>query len=159
MEAGDVDAAMEVWRQGDCVLGEHWFAYRVHGEDPDLREEPVDGFVVLTQTCDIVRQSAERPVLEVCPLVEMEEKHLVEIERGYRPRYAHVATLSPKRLVADLDRVMSIEKRVAAGWQRVPGWTSDAEARRFANAIGRKRTRFALRRDQLQTEAHSVVGR
>lgn len=79
-----VDRALRDWRQGDCVLGEHWFAHRV---DPsvavteaaraaaeaglDLAESRVGGLVVATQTCDMVRSCVERPYVEVCPLVEV----------------------------------------------------------------------------------------
>ena len=68
-----VDAALQAWRQGDCVLGEHWFIHRfdpamplteasaaVSDQGVDLAESAVRGLVVLTQTCDIVRASRER---------------------------------------------------------------------------------------------------
>jgi hypothetical protein len=48
------------------------------------------------------------------------------------------------RLVADLDRVMTVEKSIVAKWQRTPGFTSDAEGRSFAQALARKRLRFAF---------------
>jgi hypothetical protein len=87
-DAGDdeaVDSALSQWRQGDCALAEHWFAHRFAPEHPitpparelaaagvDLAESQVDGLVVLTQTCDIVRRCADRPYIEVAPLVEID---------------------------------------------------------------------------------------
>lgn len=58
-------------RQGDFSFDENWFVYRVapDGDGESLFEEPIIGIVVLSQSCDIVRDSAERPYLEVCPLV------------------------------------------------------------------------------------------
>lgn len=63
----DIDRALRVWRQGDCVLGEQWFVHRFDPEYPltdasaadasagvDLTESAVLGFVVLTQTCDLL---------------------------------------------------------------------------------------------------------
>jgi hypothetical protein len=146
MEDTEVDRALADWRQGDCTLGEHWFVQRtVANEDGiDLVEVQVAGFVVLTQTCDVIRSSRERPVLEVSPLVEVDVEHLGPIERGYRPRYAYVPGVAASRLVADLDRVMTVEKRVAAVWSRTRGYSSDEQSRAFAMAIGRKRTRFAF---------------
>jgi hypothetical protein len=42
-------------------------------EGVDTAESEVFGFMVLTQTCDLVRKSSERPFVEVCPLVEVDE--------------------------------------------------------------------------------------
>jgi hypothetical protein len=77
-----VDAALCDWQQGDCVLGEHGFVFRLDPKRPlseaaieaaaaggDLAETVVRGLVVLTQTCDIVRTCRERTFLEVAPLV------------------------------------------------------------------------------------------
>lgn len=152
-----IDAALKAWRQGDCVLGEHWFVHRLEKSfavtdvgrvaaeaGSDLAEQDVLGLVVVTQTCDIVRSCAERPFLEVCPLVEVEEDFLAEIQRGRRPAYAFVPLLSSHKLVAHLDRVMTVEKPVIAMKTRVPGWISDSDARAFAFALARKRVRFAF---------------
>lgn len=152
-----IDRTLREWRQGDCSLGEHWFAFRV---DPrlcltaaakaaaelggDLAESLELGFVVLTQTCDIVRFCKERPFLEVCPLVEVTAEVLKDIERGRRPAYAALPLLADLRLVADLDRVMTVEKTLVATWQRSPGLSSDKDARRFSEALARKRARFAF---------------
>lgn len=156
-QIASIDEALATWRQGDCVLGEHWFTHRLDRACPvthagrlaaeeggDLAEEPVHGFVVVTQTCDIVRSCAERPFVEVCPLVEVDEDRLHEIRRGRRPAYAFVPSLSERGLVADLDRVMTLEKPVVARWHRTPGWSTDAEVRAFAQALARKRSRFAF---------------
>jgi hypothetical protein len=52
--------------------------------------------------------------------------------------------LADQNLAADLDRTMTVEKAVVAGWQRVQGCHSDDEARVFAQALARKRVRVAL---------------
>ena len=155
-----IDNTLGAWRQGDCVLGEHWFVHQLDRSFPvtdagraaaeqeiDLAEQQVLGLVVVTQTCDIVRASAERPFVEVCPLVEVDEEHLYQIQRARRPAYAFVPMLAGNRLVADLDRVMTIEKPLLATWDRIPGWSTDAEARNFALALSRKRARFAFPND------------
>lgn len=152
-----VDDALAAWRQGDCVLGGHWFAHRLNksfavtdvgrvaaAADVDLAEQEVPGFVVVTQTCDIVRSCAERPFVEVCPLVEVDVDRLREIQQGRRPAYAFVPRLLARKLVADLDRVMTLEKPLMATWERTPGWRTDAEGRAFALALSRKRVRFAF---------------
>lgn len=152
-----VDGALASWRQGDCVLGEQWFAHRLErsfpvtdagraaaGAEAELAETQVLGFVVVTQTCDIVRSCAERPFVEVCPLVKVDERRLREIQRGHRPGYGFLPLIANVDLVADLDRVMTVEKPAVARWTRTPGWGTDIEARRFAQALARKRARFAF---------------
>lgn len=155
--AAAVDAALAAWRQGDCVLGESWFVVRFSaahplsgparlaaGEGVDLAEEQVRGLIVVSQTCDVVRSCVDRPYVEVSPLVEVDEARLQEIARGRRPMYALVPALVPNRLVADLDRTMTVEKPVIAGWIRTAGCTTDAEAWTLGQALARKRARFAF---------------
>lgn len=166
-----IDKALATWRQGDCALGEHWFAHRLDKSfavtdagriaaeaDVDLAEQEVQGFVIATQTCDVVRSCVERPFIELCPLVEVDDDRLLEIQRGRRPSYAFVPLLSTRRLVADLDRVMTVEKPLVAGWERIPGWSTDAESRAFALALSRKRIRFAFP-DDFTRFARKLQGR
>lgn len=152
-----IDEALQHWRQGDCVLGEQWFAFRVSPDVPltedaaaaaehgiDNAEGAVFGFAVVTQTCDIVRNCSERPFVEVSPLVEVDEDKLHEIERGRRPNYAYLRGISDRRLVADLDRVMTVEKPVVTRWERVAGCLDDCDSRRLSLALSRKRARIAF---------------
>jgi len=152
-----IDKVLASWRQGDCTLGEHWFAHRLDTSfsvteagrvaaeaGVDLAEQQVQGFVVVTQTCDVVRSCVDRHYIEVCPLVEVDDGFLLDIQRGRRPSYAYVPLLFARKLVADLDRVMAVEKPLVATWGRIPGCSTDAEARAFALALSRKRIRFAF---------------
>lgn len=152
-----VDTALREWSQGDCVLGEQWFVHRFNAQypltdisrdalsdDSDLVESEVLGFAVVTQTCDIVRSCTSRPFIEVVPLVEVDERNLHDIRRGRRPQYAFIPALAEKYLVADLDRVMTLEKAVAMQWERIPGCSTDEERRALGLALARKRTRFAF---------------
>ncbi|HBB35882.1 MAG TPA: hypothetical protein DDZ80_14175 [Cyanobacteria bacterium UBA8803] len=159
----EVDAAIKKWRQGDAVLSEQGFVYRIDPQRPlteesldagsegaDLAESEVRGFVVVTQTCDIVRSCSSRPFVEVVPLVEVDEQYLYEIQRGRRPQYAFIPGVAEHRLVADLDRVMTVEKSVVAGWERQPGCDSDQEVRTLGQVLARKRVRFAFPDDFTQ---------
>lgn len=156
-EAARIDGVLQEWRQGDCIVGEQWFAYRVDTSialteaaenaiqsGADLAESEVRGLVVVSQTCDLVRSSLERPFVEVSPLVEVGAQEIRQIERGYRPRYAYVPGVADQRLVADLDRTMTVEKTVVARWARVQGCREDVDVRRFAAALARKRARKAF---------------
>jgi hypothetical protein len=152
-----IDTALSEWCQGDCVLGEHWFVYRfnpqcpltsdsadVAQEETDLAESEVKGFAVVTQTCDIVRTCNKRPFVEIVPLVEVDEPQLHEIQRSRQPQYAYIPRIAELNLVADLDRVMTVEKAVVAEWERKPGCLSDDSVRVLGQALTRKRARFAF---------------
>jgi hypothetical protein len=155
-QAKRIDEALASWRQGDVALQEQWF---IHAADPrqpltaeseqatgDLSaiQSEVAGLMVVTQTCDIVRSCIQRPFIEVVPLVQVDESKLLEVKRGRRPAYASIPALEEQQLVADLDRVMTVEKSLVAAWTRTPGWVTDVEARELAQALARKRARFAF---------------
>jgi hypothetical protein len=152
-----VNQALQAWRQGDCIVGDQWFSYRIDTASPltedaaiasdsdvDIAESLVHGFMVATQTCDIVRSCASRPFIEVCPLVAVDERTLGDVRRGRQPRSAFVPGVVTRSFVADLDRVMTVEKAVLAGWERTPGCSSDEDARQLSFALARKRARFAF---------------
>ncbi len=152
-----INAALSDWRQGDCVLGDLSFVFRLDLDNPltenaslaakegiDLAEAKVCGFMIATQTCDLVRDCALRPYVEVCPLVEVPPETMHEIQRCRRPRYAHISGVSNKNLVVDLDRSMTVEKAVVAKWRRLPGCETDRDFRSLALALSRKRARFAF---------------
>lgn len=138
---------LQAVQQGDIIFDEHWFVYLSTPDDSgnNIVEEEVKGFVVLSQTCDIVRSYTERPYLEVCPLVKIENDHDYKlIFKGMRPRYAYIPAAESKSLVADLDRIMTVDKALASNWSFQKGCRSAVEQQRFAQAIARKRNRFAF---------------
>ena len=147
----DVDNQLKRWRQGDFSRDCQRFVF-VETSDPygvscyDA-EHGIQGMVVLTQTCDIVRSATERPFIEVCPLVALTEEKYALAAKGKSPRYAVVPGTQDNRLVADLDRVMTVHKCVVAGWNREQGCNSDDDRIRFAQALERKRGRFAFPND------------
>lgn len=155
-ETKRIDAALREWRQGDLALEEFWFVHVGDGAAPltaaaaeaaggaQALTSEVLGLVVLTQTCDIVRSCVTRPYVEVAPLVRVSEDDLHQVKRGRRPAHATLPALEKDLLVADLDRVMTVEKSIVASWKRTPGFTRDADGRAFAQALARKRVRFAF---------------
>jgi hypothetical protein len=156
-EARRIATALMEWRQGDLALDESWF---IHAGDPAvpltdaaagttesglqaLMSETL-GLAVVTQTCDIVRACVSRPYVEVSPVVRVSATDLHAIRRGRRPAMATLPALLGNHLAIDLDRVMTVEKSVVASWKRTPGYTSDDEGRTLAQALARKRARFAF---------------
>lgn len=164
-DPSSLDAALRQWRQGDVILGsklafshvanlaqpvseEAQAAVSALGDqvtgDLTVLESDVEGFIVVTQTCDVVREAAKRPYVEVAPLVVVSEADLAAAKGLLRPNLAYIPALAGQRLVADLDRVMTIEKSVLVALPRQSGMTTDAEVRSFAQALARKRSRFAF---------------
>jgi hypothetical protein len=152
-----LDTALESWRQGDFVIGPLGFVIRFNPKlplrpgdqdeatDSDLYEEDVEGLVVLTQTCDVVRKARDRPYVVVGPLVRVKDEAALEnVRRKASPHYAYLPGAAPQMLIADLDRVMTIEKSLLATWTREVGCTTDQDQRDFAKALARKRARFAF---------------
>lgn len=155
-----VDSAMAEWRQGDVA------EVREFRHIADLRRpvtspaielaatappgNPVvnlgsaaEALVVLTQTCDIRRTSAERPYVEVCPVVRLDEETAKAVSARDMPRYAAIPALGLDA-AADLDRVMTVEKGWLSLARRRSGWTTDSEIRLFQAAITRRYQRFAF---------------
>ena len=118
--------------------------------------DEVEGVVVVTQTCDIVRSCDQRPFVEVAPLVQMQESEVEEVRRWKRPAFAYVPAMAPRRLVADLDRIMTVEKAIVARWTRTDGMITDSERRDFARALGRKRARPAFADDFVEASRQLV---
>lgn len=162
-----INAAIQKWRQGDVTLeADLEFLHLADLSRPlspvsdqiannsaladEIQPGPtpildqVSGLVVLTQTCDLVRDCRNRPFVEVAPLVEVGADEFESIKRLKRPAFAFVPATAANRLVADLDRTMTVEKSLLSDWTRVPGCETDAELRDFALALSRKRSRFAF---------------
>lgn len=159
-----LDKKLLSWRQGDCTITPQSFIYafdlnfrvteatkNLEGSEPgEVVAEEVDGLVILTQTCDIVRSVKDRPFVEVAPLIKRDEDEILKISKGMYPRFAIVPGIQDKGLVADLDRTMTIEKPLVEKWEKINGCRTDEESRKFANALARKRARSALPDDFIE---------
>ena len=152
-----IDDALRSWRQGDCVVGAQDFLFQLNPDAPlseeaavaaaqgaDAAMAEVRGFTVLTQTCNLIRRCDDRPFVQLSPLVEVDAERLKEIQRGHRPNYAFVPGAARHGLVADLDRVMTVEKAVIADWSRVDGVHDAGDERRLRLALMRNCGRAAF---------------
>jgi hypothetical protein len=141
------------WRQGDFSRDCQSFVYVDYPDDDgsglsfeafEEQAEEIKGLVVVSQTCDIVREPEDRPYVEVCPLVQVDERQLQEAIRGTSPQFAIVPSVSDQGFVADLDRVMTIGKTLLATWAHEQGCSTDEQRAKFAQSLERKRGRFAF---------------
>ena len=156
---------LEEWRQGDVALESlPPFLHLADLDRPlselaqsmaqDISSEPEQGLtviqsaprgiVIVTQTCDVVRSWQDRPFIEVSPLIPVTGEILEQVRKLSRPRYAYVPGVAHLGLVADLDLTMTLEKAIVARLTRIPGCRTDQEVREFADALARKRARFAF---------------
>lgn len=159
------EPAFKAWRQGDATLdADLEFAHLADLSHPATKQtadaaaalgqqvpaapamvsDAVPGLVVLSQTCDIVRDTDKRPYIEVAPLVEVEPGELEQIRKMKFPNRAYVPGLADRCLVADLDRTMAVEKPVLSTWGRIEGCRDRDEIVAFQEALKRKRGRFAF---------------
>lgn len=113
-------------------------------------DSAVVGFALISHTCDVARNCCSRPFVEVSPLVAMDDDKVREVRRLKRPAFAYVPGVADRGLVADLDRVMTMEKAVLATWSRINGLRSDEERRDFGRALARKWSRAAFPDDFVQ---------
>jgi hypothetical protein len=161
-----VDARLEAWCQGDCVLAPEAFSYRINTTLPlgELSKRALElnpgmefvetmashGLMVLSQTCDIRRKCSDRPFVEVAPLIPATKPgEFKEVKAERRARYATVPGLHHLQLAADLEQILTVEKAVMANWDRTAGCSSDEERRLLGRQLGRKRSRAALPDDFL----------
>lgn len=130
-DAEKINAALQHWSQGDVVLdSDVEFLHladlsrplspasnQVADSPADIGEiqpgaapilDQVAGLVMLTQTCDVVRDCRKRPFVEVAPLVQVTADELNDIRRLKRPAFAYVPATAADCLVADLDRTMTV---------------------------------------------------
>lgn len=142
VNAGNVDAAMKSWRQGDCYVGP--FEFVSVDSDGAIVMDETRGFMLLTQTCDVVRSCAHRPSLEIAALEEIPELQWPFVVNGSTPRYITCQALHEARLAADLDRVMTLSKGFVSRSTRQSGWSTDAQERVLRASMARKRGRPAL---------------
>ena len=146
------------WRQGDVVTtpvpvaAPHWTRGRLPRTAglrqllsrsrpsalPAHRE-----WVVITQTCDLVRPASTRPYLQLAPVIRLGGDELVMAQKHHTPHHVAVPQVGPDAF-ADLDEVLTVEKTHAAGLQvggSLPGPNAERE---FATAVARHYGRPAL---------------
>lgn len=162
-----VDECIATWQQGDVILCEDIpFIYLVDlkapltaaakklvwdEEQPSLEQVAVDiiGLVILSQTCDLVRDSSKRPFVEVCALVKLPPNEATNARKGKIFRYALLPSFKDGTYAADLDRIMTVEKSLLASRtiQYHKALLTDAECRAFSEALIRRLTRAAFPND------------
>lgn len=166
----EIDDALGDCRQGD-VVDFRTLSWQADTRRPltpvsaEATEPPGHSIVVsevaemavLTQTCDIVRSCADRPFLQLAPVVSLPADVAAQASRGMRPRYAPLPGMGDAAF-ADLDRVLTVEKSLVATAPRRRGCSDAEQSRRFASSIARKFGRIAFP-DSLAASLEGLVRR
>jgi hypothetical protein len=99
--------------------------------------------VVITQTCDIIRPPDRRPYLQVADLIRISDANIAKrYAEGETPRYVAVPEVGAD-MFADLDRIMTLDKRLIADCPHHAGVAADQIAiRRFGQSVARNFGRY-----------------
>lgn len=116
-----------------------------------------DRLVVVSQTCDIIRDCSQRPFVLLARVVTLDGPTANEARRYHRPRFVPVPGLGDDAF-ADLDLVVGVEKSVFLGVEATRGLPDDSAQRRFGMAVGRLFSRFAFP-DDLVVSLRGLVAR
>jgi hypothetical protein len=157
-----IEVELESFRQAEVV---QIATLPIVGEDGSVYRYPTpDGAVVVTQTCDIV--IAERPNVQLAPLVHRDPVAARESRLGRWPQYVHVPNMGDDAF-ADMSVLATISKALLVTLEHEPGvdWMNDDEQRNFGRAVGRRFSRFPFPDEvtpwlrPLQGEIQSKVNR
>jgi hypothetical protein len=137
---------LDEWRQGDLAF--EAIELPVMALDgQDLSWQAIDashGVVLISQSCDIIRDVDLRPYIQVAGLVPATDGEIAKAIRKETPSRIHLDCLLERNLLIDLDAAATVHKSVVATWKRTAGCVSDEERRRVAAGLARHRQRFAF---------------
>lgn len=134
-------------RQGDVVMLD-WIP-AVGDNEPSKLETPL-GVVILSQTCDVVRDPSARPNILVAPVVaDLNHQQMVDARRGRAPLLLHLAspTEGGGDKFANLQYATAVPKNSLVGTTLLSRHTtadSAADAAHLGARIGRTFSRFAF---------------
>lgn len=107
----------------------------------------VEKFVVISQTCDLIRDFSDVPMAQLATIEKVSPGTLAAIKKRTTVRYLFLPELESKSLVANLDQIFTVEKTVLLAVdpkKRKCAVRNDDEAQVLSESIARKFTRFAF---------------
>lgn len=159
--AGEIDAAAKTWQQGDVFADVAIVRYAYGnlpltaaaaraGGGPTAIREPLERAALISQTCDVVRNCAQRPLVHIAAVVTLHGASLDEAKRGWRPQYVAIPWAGDDQFV-DLELQGAVEKSVLLNAGRVASCPDSGSAMRFSSGLARHRARFAFPDDLTPT--------
>lgn len=146
MEVGEQVSDLAQLRQGD-VIELDWIPAVIEGRPGEL-PTPC-GVAIVSQTCDIVQESASKANVTVAPIVcSPDPSHLSTARSGNAPLSIFLPELGERpAAIIDIQRAASVPKSVLMGrvlLERHTESDSGDSARKLAERIGRVFSRFAF---------------
>ncbi|WP_131801409.1 hypothetical protein [Klenkia brasiliensis] len=134
----DVDGPPD-WRQGDRL---DLRQLHIHGTDGCESIDAPLGVAIISQTCDLVRDSIQ--TISVSPIVDLPTDVAQHAARGWRPRYVSLGVGGTE--FVDLDIIATVTKSKAAAVWQAPGFDGSdlPSVRAFGQRLGRRFSRFAF---------------
>ena len=138
---------LKKWKQGDFTYDCKEFVFMSKSANHQknfkfLTCKDSEGFVVISQTCDIVRDPSDIPLVSVCPLIEVNATTYSNLKKGKAPKLGFLQNLGENKAV-DFSRTMSVTKELLMTWVHHTGCKSDTQSMLFARAIENVYGRFA----------------
>jgi hypothetical protein len=136
---------LDDWRQGDLALAS--IEMPIIDLDGEVVWQAIDalhGVVIISQSCDIIKDIDKRPYVQVAALVPATAGEIARAVKGETPSRIHLECIVDRELLIDLDVTATVHKNVVATWQHTVGCCSDQERRRIAAGFARHRQRFAF---------------
>lgn len=169
-QSNDYEIALpDSWQQGDIIdLDGLPFIYLADLRNPILPESKefldsetvsvsqnpfaaisvdVKKFVVISQTCDLIRNFSTIPTALLAVVEKIDQSELLASKKGISLRYLFLPVLEQESQVANLDRMMTIEKTALLAVEpskKITAFRNDDEARFLCESIARKFKRFAF---------------
>ncbi|GES49988.1 hypothetical protein Rhsp01_34280 [Rhizobium sp. NBRC 114257] len=137
---------LEKWRQGDFALDCRVFPVITDWSKEDLDQDlhAVEGWVVISQTCDIVNVGPGKEFVTVCPIVVATPGLKAEVDKGMTPAAAGLELPVDDMHVVDLGRSASLHKKALLQLDRHDGFKTDFTRSIFSESLERRFGRFAF---------------
>lgn len=115
--------------------------------------------VITTQTCDLNEEGVpQQPWFQVSPLRRLRDEHADRTPPSFAYR-VNPPDLEPGAWVVDLRIEVSLEKTFLVGREPQRAFVDEADAIRFADALGRRRDRAAMSRRLVDAVSGPLRGR
>ena len=124
------------------------------GANTDYESCPY-GVVIVSQTCDNVRDAIDRPYCNVSKVVQLDGEALRNASARRAPRYVRAYGLESDMFI-DLDCVATISKDLLRSLELGAGCSTDSETRYFGSDVGRKYSRFPFPDDVAEQVNHAL---
>lgn len=138
--------ALGCWRQGDFTLQRTHVPLILETDDEGLDIGTIEtcGWVVITQTCDIVNYGKRKEYVSICPIVVAPPEVVKEVRAGVTPAFGKLDLAVAEDHVVDFGLTATVHKRALILLERRDGFQNDAARSIFQQSLERRFGRFAF---------------